>query len=505
MAARKNAAPALVRESRRLAEEDGLDLDTLNAAGFARVLDDWVLSGRLTLPLDHPLRRGGLSFSGEMKPEEMLELSDQAYRQEKSLSETRQRMQGDTQQIVVAGRTYRASGEDDEGPRDVPPPQIYGEELDVPACRKIVVVPGILGSEIVECTPRAGRSDDWKKIWPPLAADPDSVGPLDHLVDPSSDDGLPGAPTRRCAILEPAYDGLLGRLRADGYTEQNGKLHPWGYDWTRSNLDNGKLLKDYINAIAGVTKAKPDGDCVVDVICHSMGGLVTRAAIKSGAVVRRTVYLASPHHGASKAYFALHPEAPAPLASNWWQRLLINKLWNSYASEVQPKNIDLGAFLASLARQFASVYELLPDEHYFRSNRHFVTLWYHLSAVNVVGLDATYYNTADVCFPAANGMRAKVKAAMRFKQWLGRLPPGEHLSIYSNTEKTNDSIIYDYRFTNGFRDPTDSGQGGDGTVPTTSANVGKYVLFNAGSHVAIPNRQDAYDKIAIYLQLGKGR
>lgn len=489
----------IIQDAERLAAEDGIELDQLSGTEFAGYLDDWILGGRLSLQRMHPLKRGSFVFPSNLSPRGILALADDEFEKSKLVKNSKS-----SGSIFLDGIEYVRKDEDD-GPRDTPVPEIYGEILPPVSCRKIVVVPGIMGSEILERTLRPNLGDDWKKIWPPLSADSSSLAPVDHLIETSSDAGLPGAPIREARILEAAYDGLLGRLRADGYREDNNKLFPWGYDWTKSNRENGEKLKDFINTLAGVTPSNPEGNCVVDVICHSMGGLVTRAAIKSGAMVRRTVYLASPHHGAPKAYFALHPKAPSPLASLWWEKLLINKLWNAYAAEVQPREGDLGALLASLARQMPSVFELLPDEYYFQTNSYFVTLWYWTSATNIIGRDATYYDTADINFPAKDGMRRKVMDAMRFKSWLGRIPPGEHLSIYSNTEKTNDSIVFSYRGTNGFRDPEDSGQGGDGTVPTSSANVGAKILFNRGSHVAIPNRQDTYDKIRIYLKLGNGQ
>lgn len=464
----------IVQDAERLAAEDGVELNRMSGAEFAAHLDEWILSGRLPLQRMHPFKRGSFVFPSNLKPSDILALADDAA--EKSSTGGNNEPSGS---VFLDGIEYIRK-EDNEDPGDTPVAEIYGEILPPVSCRKIVVVPGIMGSEILERTPRPNLGDDWKKIWPPLSADSHSLAPVDHLIETSSDAGLPGAPMRETRILEAAYDGLLGRLRADGYREDNNKLFPWGYDWTKSNRDNGEKLKDFINTLAGVTQNNPGGDCAIDVICHSMGGLVTRAAIKSGAQVRRTVYLASPHHGAPKAYFALHPRAPSLLASLWWQRLLINKLWDAYAAEVQPREGDLGKLLASLARQMPSVFELLPDEYYFQTNNYFVTLWYWTSATNVIGLDATYYNTADINFPAQDGMRRKVLDAMRFKSWLGRIPPGEHLSIYSNTEKTNDSIVFSYRSTNGFRDPEDSGQGGDGTVPTSSANIGAKVLVQPG-------------------------
>ena len=58
----------------------------------------------------------------------------------------------------------------------------------------------------------------------------------------------------------------------------------------------------------------------VDIVCHSMGGIVTRAACKQGAPVKRAVYIASPHFGNPMAYFALNPEIHTEAFSDFFEQ-----------------------------------------------------------------------------------------------------------------------------------------------------------------------------------------
>ena len=49
------------------------------------------------------------------------------------------------------------------------------------------------------------------------------------------------------------------------------EVRPWGYDWRRSILDNGK---DFATLLAG---ALTGTDQPVRIVAHSMGGLVARS------------------------------------------------------------------------------------------------------------------------------------------------------------------------------------------------------------------------------------
>ncbi len=120
----------------------------------------------------------------------------------------------------------------------------------------VVIIPGILGS--------AQHNGEW-------------------LIDP----------------ITHAYDNLIDTLDANGY-EKGVTLFPFPYDWRVSNRETAFLLKqkiDEIKIICGCDK--------VDVVAHSMGGLVARQYIQSddyGHDVRKLIFLGTPHLGAPKTY-----------------------------------------------------------------------------------------------------------------------------------------------------------------------------------------------------------
>jgi pimeloyl-ACP methyl ester carboxylesterase len=95
------------------------------------------------------------------------------------------------------------------------------------------------------------------------------------------------------------YDNLIETLAANGY-EKGVTLFPFPYDWHLSNAITATLLKNKITdvkAICGCDK--------VDIVAHSMGGLVARAYIQSAEYrhdVRKLIFLGTPQMGAPNAY-----------------------------------------------------------------------------------------------------------------------------------------------------------------------------------------------------------
>lgn len=119
----------------------------------------------------------------------------------------------------------------------------------------IVVVPGILGSALVD--------GEW-------------------VMDP---------------ILH-VYDDLISSLMLNGYTREY--VEPFPYDWHASNRVTAGLLSDKIRDVREQTMMSR-----VDVVAHSMGGLVTRAYIQGDAYrddIDQFLTLGTPHKGAPKAY-----------------------------------------------------------------------------------------------------------------------------------------------------------------------------------------------------------
>jgi pimeloyl-ACP methyl ester carboxylesterase len=101
----------------------------------------------------------------------------------------------------------------------------------------------------------------------------------------------------------------------------------------------------------------------VDIICHSMGGFVTRAAYKYDAPIKHTVYIASPHFGNPLAYFALNPEISTANAQVFDD--FIKKLTGGRElKDLLDADTKFPEELESLYNNFPSMYELMPDDFY---------------------------------------------------------------------------------------------------------------------------------------------
>jgi pimeloyl-ACP methyl ester carboxylesterase len=103
-------------------------------------------------------------------------------------------------------------------------------------------------------------------------------------------------------VLDPVlqtYDNLINTLLANGYVE--GKtLFTFPYDWKNSNITTAFLLKQKIEEIKQVCACE-----WVDIISHSMGGLVALQYIVRDDYARdvdQLVMIATPLMGAPKAY-----------------------------------------------------------------------------------------------------------------------------------------------------------------------------------------------------------
>ncbi len=103
-------------------------------------------------------------------------------------------------------------------------------------------------------------------------------------------------------VLDPIthiYDNLYETLDANGYTPEV-DLFAFPYDWRKSNVETALLLRDKINQVQGMCHCGK-----VDLIAHSMGGLVSRQYIQSNYYendVNHMIFLGTPHLGAPKAY-----------------------------------------------------------------------------------------------------------------------------------------------------------------------------------------------------------
>lgn len=149
---------------------------------------------------------------------------------------------------------------------------------------KVLLLPGIMGSKIG--VRGADGADD--VVW---------VDPLDIAAGNLLQLALKGPrnPFTAVGVILLAYLRLKLRLRASGY---DAEFHP--FDWRLSLDVLGKQLAGHIQAMTGP----------VNVVAHSMGGLVARAAIAQGAPVRRLIMLGTPNFGSFAPVMAFRATYP---------------------------------------------------------------------------------------------------------------------------------------------------------------------------------------------------
>ncbi len=129
----------------------------------------------------------------------------------------------------------------------------------------VIIVPGIMGSW-------------WKKVLPGLSASELVLDPIQHT-----------------------YDDLFNALATNGYTPGQ-TLFSFPYDWRNDNRITASVLRDKIIEIKSICNCQK-----VDIITHSMGGLVARYYIESNLYqndIDQLILLGTPNKGAPKSYLA---------------------------------------------------------------------------------------------------------------------------------------------------------------------------------------------------------
>lgn len=197
--------------------------------------------------------------------------------------------------------------------------------------RPVVVIPGILGSKLGDVGCKRLTWGDRTSLW--------RFEELRLLPNgqESAREHQPCGLIDRVQILGPlkvdAYADLLGTLRSldfrDGET-----LFSFPYDWRRSNYEAAKALKVLLDR-------PPLAGQDVDIVAHSMGGLVARLYIQElgGAPrVKRLITMGTPHLGSARMLEV------ADGGWGFWANLVAGGLGNVRAT----------------ALTFPSIYELMP-------------------------------------------------------------------------------------------------------------------------------------------------
>lgn len=213
----------------------------------------------------------------------------------------------------------------------------------------VIIVPGILGSYLSKNV--EGKPEVWPNIAKMMLPGDDS-----YLMDLSMNSaGYPDSPSLmiptdifRSLYGQDFFSGLIAELEDNGYKE-NEDLFVFPYDW-RYDIDWSagnspfpliKSLKEKVDEIKQQTGAEK-----VDIIAHSMGGLVAKQYIKFYDVnnsIDKFIDIGTPHLGAPKTIKTL----------------------------LYGDNIDIpvlnSSTIKNVSKNMLSIYQLLPSTNYFDS------------------------------------------------------------------------------------------------------------------------------------------
>lgn len=193
--------------------------------------------------------------------------------------------------------------------------------------------------------------DPWQLRQPPVIIVPGILGSWEN--------------SRGIWKLDPifhTYDNLENGFKSQGYKEDE-NLFPFPYDWRKSNIETAKLLEEKID------EAKQRGKSPrVDIVAHSMGGLVARQYIESDEYqndVGHLVTLGTPHKGSPDSYLMWEGGIrKEEIIGTFWQDVK-GKLMKIYMLfEAKENNYD--TLHKYVREQVLSVGELLPVYDYLR-------------------------------------------------------------------------------------------------------------------------------------------
>lgn len=269
---------------------------------------------------------------------------------------------------VIGGSQFRSTTFDDQAPETVgsgdrPP------FLDTYLPKKFLTAlnqnsAGAWTLEALDTNPANGTAGEilgWTlELRTPIQADPEPVVIVPALMTSFNIKTIfqdePGG-TWRFVPGGDFYRGLRERLEEHGYIEEE-NLFTAHYDWRNPASD---AAANYLKPIIDQAKQKTGAD-KVDIIAHSMGGIVSRSYIQGSSYendIDQLILIGTPNEGAADAYVAWEG-GDFPDRWDFLTRQYIRVVENVLKQE---RNIDLKRPL-SFRTLFPSLKDLLPIQNF---------------------------------------------------------------------------------------------------------------------------------------------
>jgi hypothetical protein len=223
----------------------------------------------------------------------------------------------------------------------------------------VIYIPGIMASPLYDDINNDDKLTVNEKAWVGIkvaslwlnANGIDPAGNYNIKVSPLRNDTANTLRNELNYVPMDLFKGFFDKLESAGYVLDNydgnhnegENLFCFTYDWRKFNSSNAALLSGFIDSVLGWT-----GGQSVNLVAHSMGGIVAKTCIKlfDKSRIRNIVFIGTPHLG-----------APEMLTVMMKGKLFE---WLDYIIE-EP-------VVRSLARNLPSCYELIPSDSYFNTN-----------------------------------------------------------------------------------------------------------------------------------------
>ena len=220
--------------------------------------------------------------------------------------------------------------------------------------KPIIFIPGIAGSELFKIdeslvSPEekaigmiyGDKERSAKRIWVPIGYDATKANDDLNLYSNENLYGLQQGDLRKVNLFErhagpvAMYSSLLGTIMKN-FPDR--PVYLFSYDWRKSNIDSAERLAAFIDSITDGGKVK------VDLIAHSMGGIVSSHYLRNhDDRVDKYLSFGSPYEGAPSAFNTLSSKS----------------LVGGFLDVVIEKLVGIKPDVAS---SFTSMVELLPTQ-----------------------------------------------------------------------------------------------------------------------------------------------